>query len=88
MANIPSVEFVVEDDITVVCVMTFADLYHDGFKGVNYVNYDVQTQCVVGYGCSKGWDGAGAGSMIFATKNAKRSAKRYIARKRKALTLG
>ncbi len=62
-------------------IMTSADMYNDGFKGVNYVNYDCATGKVVGYGHSKGWDGQGAGSMISGTYNAKRAAQRYIARR-------
>lgn len=81
MANIPTVEFVKKDGITVICVMTFADIYHDGFKGVNYTNYDVDTEKVVGYGYSRGFDKTGAGSMPMATKNAKRAADRYITNK-------
>lgn len=84
MANIPTVEFVTQGPHTVVCVMTFADMYHDGFKGVNYVNYDCATKKVVGHGFSMGFgpNADGAGSMITGTKNAKRAARRYLKRKR------
>ncbi len=83
MANVPTVEFVKQDGFTVVCIMTSADMRNDGFQGVNYVNYDVETQKVVGYGYSKGWDGQGAGSMISGAKNAKIAAHRYINRRKR-----
>lgn len=83
MANIPTVEFVKKEGHTVVCVLTSADMYNDGFKGVNYVNYDVDTNLVVGYGQSKGYgpDFDGCGSMITGIKNAKAAANRYLVRK-------
>lgn len=83
MANVPTVHFVRRRDsnVSVVCIMTFADLYNDGFKGVNYANYDVATGKLVGRGFSKGREGTGLGSMISATENAKRAAHRYISRR-------
>lgn len=80
MVNLPTVEFVKKDGVTVVCIMTSATKYHDGFNGVNYQNYDVDTEKIVGCGYSKGWDQQGGGPMLSATVNAKRAATRYIKR--------
>jgi hypothetical protein len=85
MANVPTVHFVEKDGIKVVCVLVSADMYHDGFKGVNYVNYDCASEKVVGYGYSKGFgpNADGAGSMITGRQNATNAAMRYINRKKK-----
>jgi len=73
--NIPHVETIRKHGHTVVCISCSEGRLADGAV---WSVFDVDRDKLVKYGTSMGWDGQGAGSMLEASKVARKRAHDYL----------